>query len=218
MRLKMTRPDPRLQFQSQAPLHSQLLVKNAAGADVKPLPGRPALAEPEPAVKPAFDPGMYINAYTRLGMLNIMNVADLGCGAGNFVDIMIQRNQKPEMYLGLDANHAQIKLAKALYPGWPFIYGDIASERGRAEYEHYGAFLMLNLLDAIEDDLGFLEALPREKPLVFSLASRPGEGLVRHLPEGRDVYERYSGLLTIKSLGLYKGPAGVWHMCTAVKW
>ena len=34
------------------------------------------------------DSGFYLNAYNRLGMLGIKNVADIGCGVGPFVDIM----------------------------------------------------------------------------------------------------------------------------------
>ncbi len=172
-----------------------------------------------PVPPPPFDPDMYINAYGRLGMLAIENVVDLGCGAGNFVSVMRARNQRPEMYLGVDNNHGQISIAKAAYPGWKFIYGDFTQERIRAEYERYGAFLMLNLVDTMEDDISFLMSMPLDKPLVFSVPKIEMEGSRLCLPEGRDIYDRYSSFLSIRTIGRYRNAAGqAWSMVIASRW
>ncbi|MDL2226864.1 class I SAM-dependent methyltransferase [Deltaproteobacteria bacterium OttesenSCG-928-M10] len=186
----------------------------------------PALAKPKAEEAPAaavapppFDPDMYVNAYGRLGLLAIENVADLGCGAGNFVSVMAARNQRPEMYVGIDSSHAQISMAKAAYPGWKFIYGDFNDERIRAEYERYGAFLMLNLIDEMEDDIGFFLSLPEGKPLVFSMPRFEKEGSLHWMPEGRDIHERYSSILQIKSIGRFRNKNGeAWSLVLANRW
>jgi Trans-aconitate methyltransferase len=185
----------------------------------------PALVKPKeeaakaPVPPPSFDPGLYKDAYGRLGMMSIDNVVDLGCGAGNFVSVMASRKQRPEMYLGIDNNHSQVSIAKAAYPGWKFIYGDFTQERIRAEYERFGAFLMLNLIDTLEDDVEFLMSLPLDKPLLFSVPrfEHPESRLC--LPEGRDVHDRYSSILHIKTIGRYRNQQGeAWSMILAARW
>lgn len=172
-----------------------------------------------PVPPPPFDAEMYANAYGRLGMMSIENVVDLGCGAGNFVSIMASRNQRPEMYLGVDNNHQQISIAKAAYPGWKFLYGDFNNERVRMEYERYGAYLMLNLIDTLEDDISFLQSMPEGKPLLFSIPKFEKEGATVWLPEGRDIHDRYSSFLQIRSIGRYRNNQGeAWSMVIATKW
>ncbi|MDR2726286.1 MAG: class I SAM-dependent methyltransferase [Candidatus Adiutrix sp.] len=161
-----------------------------------------APAEPPPP----FDPGLYLNAYGRLGLLGIDNVADLGCGAGNFVSIMTSKRMRPEMYVGVDNNHQRVSTAKAAYPGWKFIYGDMRDSRIRADYERYGAFLMLNLIDTLEDDLDFLAGLPPEKPLLFSIVGQESPEAHFFLPDSNTVRDRYSSIIQIKSVGRYIDP------------
>jgi len=172
-----------------------------------------------PVPPPSFDPGLYSDAFSRLGMMSIENVVDLGCGAGNFVSVMTTRNQKPEMYLGIDSSHGQISIAKAAYPGWKFIYGDFTQDRIRVEYERFGAFLMLNLIDTMADDVAFLQSVPEGKPLLFSLPKQEREGSLFYCPEGRDIHDRYSSFLNIHSIGRYRNKAGeAWSMVIASRW
>ncbi|MDR1043645.1 MAG: class I SAM-dependent methyltransferase [Candidatus Adiutrix sp.] len=179
----------------------------------------PAEENQAPVPPPPFDPAMYQNAFSRLGLLSIENVADLGCGAGNFVSVMIARHQRPEVYLGIDHHHSQISIAKAAYPGWKFIYGDFTQERIRAEYERYGAFLMLNLLETVDDDLAFLATMPEGKPLVFSVPRFEGEAGRLFLPDNSEVYERYSSILSIRSIGIFRNAAKeAWSMVVAARW
>ena len=186
----------------------------AAGRD------RARECEEAPAPPPPFDRGLYLDAYSRLGMLGIDNVADLGCGAGSFVAVMTAKGMKPEMYVGVDRNHQRVKQARAAYPGWKFIYGDMRDDRIRAEYERYGAFLMLNLIDTLEDDLDFLAGLPENKPLVFSLPKTALEGSRRLLTESNDIRDRYSPVLRIGNVGRYVSPATGqgWSMVMAARW
>ena len=169
---------------------------------------------------PPFDPGLYLNAYGRLGLLGINNVADLGCGAGNFVSIMTTKGMRPEMYVGVDNNHQRISTAKAAYPGWKFIYGDMRDSRIRTDYERYGAFLMLNLVDTLEDDLDFLASLPPEKPLLLSVAGTERPEARFFLTDSNAVRDRYSSILQIKSVGRYINfdTNDLWFIVLASRW
>jgi SAM-dependent methyltransferase len=176
-------------------------------------------ASAAPVPPPEFDPEMYVNAYGRLGMMSIENVVDLGCGAGNFVSVMIARKQRTEMYLGIDNNHQQISVAKAAYPGWKFLYGDFNNERVKMEYDRYGAYLMLNLVDFMPDDLAFLHGMPEGKPLLFSIPKFDKEGSTVWLADGREIHDRYSSFLNIHSIGRYRNPFGeTWSMIIASRW
>lgn len=183
--------------------------------------GRPkeeAAAAPVPP--PPFDSGLYLDAFGRLGLLSIDNVADLGCGAGNFVSVMVARNQRPEVYIGIDNNHHQISTAKAAYPGWKFVYGDFNSERVKAEYERYGAYLLLHMVDTVEDDMALLSSMPEGKPLVFSLPRFEKEGSHVFFTENREIQDRYSPILAIKSIGRYRHKASgeEYSMVVAKRW
>jgi hypothetical protein len=179
--------------------------------------GRAAVAVEPP---PPFDKGLYLNAYGRLGLLGINDVAELGCGAGNFVSVMTTKGMKPHMYVGVDLNHQRISTAKAAYPGWKFIYGDMRDSRIRAEYERYGAFLMLNLLDTMEDDLEFLASLPPEKHLVFSITDAEKPEVKFFATESNNVRERYSSILDIRYVGRYNNPntGEGWFVVQATRW
>ncbi|MDR2200417.1 MAG: class I SAM-dependent methyltransferase [Deltaproteobacteria bacterium] len=207
-------------------LNNPLNILNLQGAKPpKAEPPRPPAAPvPAPEVVPAveselpFDKGLYLDAYSRLGLLRIANVADLGCGAGNFAKIMAEKNQKPELYIGVDQSHAKIQGAKAACPGWRFVYGDFNSEKVKAEYERFEAYLLLNVLDAIEDDLGFLEGVGSGKHLVVSFPRGPREGSLRFFPDNFSLRERYSSLINIKSVGSYRGGGGLLGMVLAERW
>ena len=196
---------------------NQLLNQSMAGLNPALLRAK---QETAPAVPPPpFDPGMYADAYSRLGLLRIENVAELGCGAGNFISIMTKRGMRPEMYVGIDNSHRDISIAKAAYPGWKFIYGDFNDERIRAEYDRFGVYLMLNLLDTMEDDLAFLSLMPPEKPLLFSVPSSPQPDSCRFLASTNELRCYYSDVLRIQSIGRYKNKAGdTWSMVVGCRW
>ncbi|MDR1297820.1 MAG: methyltransferase domain-containing protein [Deltaproteobacteria bacterium] len=173
------------------------------------LPPRPAGDAPaEPVPPPPYDPTMYENAFGRLGLLQIANVADLGCGPGNFTGVMVKRRQKTEVYLGVDMSHNNIKTAKAAYPGWNFIYGDFLSPQVIQQYERYEAYLLLNMMDVMEDDQAFLDTVPSGKPVLFSMPRFPKEGSLRYFDDMSELRDRYSNHLSIQSVGRYANALG----------
>jgi trans-aconitate methyltransferase len=177
-----------------------------------------AAAQAEPVPPKAYDAGLYRDAFSRLGLMRLANVCDLGCGAGNFTGVMVSRNQKPEVYLGVDHSHAQISAARASYPGWNFIYGDFTQPKVREMYERYDAFLLLNVLDSIEDDLGLLSILPSGKPVLFSMPREPREESARFFASQGELKERYGNLLSFRSVGVYRAKDMAYSMAAAERW
>lgn len=173
---------------------------------------------PETTVDPDLDPeevrrntGLYQDAYVRLGTLGIRNVADLGCGVGRFVKIMIQRGMKPQMYWGLDNNRSKIQQARKEYPGWRFTFGDMFSARAKQEFMKYDAFLMIELLDHIEKDIELIKSIPVGKKLVLYMPQFEGPGNIRWFESSEEAKSRYSHFIDISSKGRYRSPEGyVW--------
>jgi SAM-dependent methyltransferase len=167
----------------------------------------PATLEGVPGPAP-FDKGLYRDAFSRLGLLHIANVADLGCGQGNFTSVMADKRQKTEVYIGVDQNLGQIQVARKAYPGWRFVYGDFQDPKVRQEYERFEAYLLLGVLDGMADDLGFLESIPSGKHLVMDFRREPAEGSLRHFPDSADFRDRYSSLISIRGIGTYRDGGG----------
>ncbi|MDR1607866.1 MAG: class I SAM-dependent methyltransferase [Deltaproteobacteria bacterium] len=177
-----------------------------------------ALREEAAVPAPIYDPGLYNDAYSRLGLMRLANICDLGCGSGPFTGVMIKRNQKPEVYLGVDNSHAQISSAKAAYPGWSFIYGDFMEPKVWEQCERYDAFLLLNIMDVIEGDLELLELLPSGKQCLFSLPKNEKPGSRRYFPDFLTLKERYGGYVNIRSIGSFRGQEALYHMVVGERW
>ncbi|MDR1656404.1 MAG: class I SAM-dependent methyltransferase [Deltaproteobacteria bacterium] len=192
-----------------------LTVRSQGGLTPGPVPGQ---AKAEPVPLPPYDLTMYENAYGRLGLMNIANVADLGCGCGNFTGVMVLRRQRPEVYLGVDKSHGAIQTAKAAYPGWNFIYGDFTSPQVIQHYERFEAYLLLNVLDVIDDDLGLVGIIPSGKPILFSMPRFPKEGSVRYYDDVNDLRDRYSNFLSFKTVGRFNISTDIYFMVVAVRW
>ena len=180
--------------------------------------GQASIALEPPAPPPPFSPVLYENAFSRLGMLNIANVADLGCGPGNFTSVMAKRNQRREVYVGVDISHAQIQTAKAAYPEWSFIYGDFRSPQVIERYERFEAYLLLNVMDILDDELAFLDLVPSGKPVLFSMPRFPKEGSLRYYEDVQSIRDRYSSHLAVKSVGRLALGADAYYMVVGVRW
>lgn len=166
-----------------------------------------------------LDDVLYRDAYLRLGMLNIQRVADLGCGTGPFVKVLTERNQRKEVYWGVDVDMKKIEIARKRFPGWTFAFGDFHTQTTRNEIAKYDAYLMIKILDYIQDDQGLIASFPSGAPMVFSLAGFEAAGCVRHFQNKNAILERYSGLVEIKLSGLSRRQDGkVWHMVTGNRW
>jgi SAM-dependent methyltransferase len=206
-------PNANLIFSS----HSALLGIRPGAAPK--IPGQ-ANREPkkETLPSPPYDPGLYRDAYSRLGLMRLANICDLGCGSGNFTAVMVKNNQRPEVYLGVDISHAQISAAREAYPGWNFIYGDFFQPQVFERYERYDAFLLLNVLDSLEDDLDLLASLPSGKPVLLSAPKFPRPESYRHFPDQPTLKERYGNLLNFRSIGVYRNKDMVYHMAVGERW
>ena len=157
--------------------------------------------------------GLYNDAFVRLGTLGIRNVADLGCGTGPFVRIMTQRGQKPNVYWGVDNDMEKIEIARKRYPEWNFNYGDLFSERIRNEFVKHEGFLLIKVLEYLENDQELIASLPQGGQVVMAAPQKEAPDRLRWYASSEDVKSRYSHFLEIKFKGRYIGHGNeVWWM------
>lgn len=168
---------------------------------------------------PDIDYGMYRDAYVRLGMVNIANVADLGCGEGHFAKVLVERKQRPGVYWGVDLDLGRIQTARERYPGWRFAYGDFFSDKVQMEFVKFEGFLVLNVLEYLEKDEELLRSIPSGRPVIFSVPAFEAEGAIRRFSSDVEVRERYSAVVRIQHLGQYRTEdGGVYFMGTSYRW
>ncbi|MDR2442809.1 MAG: class I SAM-dependent methyltransferase [Deltaproteobacteria bacterium] len=198
---------------------ANILAIRGQGVNVSSQPPPKEAPPPAPVVAPPpYDKALYENAFGRLGLMNINNVADLGCGVGNFTGVMASRHQRPEVYIGVDMSHAAIQTARAAYPGWNFIYGDFTAPNVSQQYERFEAFLFLNVFDVIENEISVIEGVPSQKPILFSMPRLPIEGSLRYYEDINALRARYSNYLSIKSVGRLNISSGQYYMVVAERW
>jgi SAM-dependent methyltransferase len=178
-----------------------------------------AIPKPAASPPPDIDYGLYQDAYVRLGMVNINNVADLGCGEGHFAKVMVDRKQRPAVYWGVDLDLDIIQTARGRYPGWRFAYGDFFSDKIQMEFVKFDGFLVLNVLEYLEKDEELLRTIPSGRPVIFSVPAFEPEGALRWFKNDVEVRERYSSIVQIQHLGQYRSSDGeVYYMATCYRW
>ncbi|MEW6263495.1 MAG: class I SAM-dependent methyltransferase [Thermodesulfobacteriota bacterium] len=166
-----------------------------------------------------LDRNLFLDAFVRLGMMRINCVADIGCGTGPFVEVMVERRQRPEVYWGVDQDMDKIETARGLYPDWSFAYGDFFTGRVKNELVKFDAYLLVRVLEHVEDDLGLLAGLESGRPVVLAVAGFEAPGQVRWFQDQHSVRERYFSLLDVKTVGQYRRPTGeIWYTASGVRW
>jgi len=72
----------------------------------------------------------------KLGDFTNKSVLDVGCGYGDFLDYLINHNQKPSFYYGTDIEEEAIAKAKALHPSATWEVSDLSNSRPRMRFDY----------------------------------------------------------------------------------
>lgn len=124
-------------------------------------------------------------------------IADLGCGTGRLAKLL--HSQGHERYWGIDFSQERIDEARRYVPEFSFDVGDVFDPAVQRHFTEFGAFIALELLEHIDDDLPLLEALPPRATVLFSVPNYDSAGHVRMFPSANDAARRYGRLLDIDS-------------------
>lgn len=127
-------------------------------------------------------------------------IADLGCGTGRLAKLLQARGH--ERYWGVDFSPARIEECRQYVPGFAFDTGDLFAPDVQARFPDFGAFVALEVLEHVEDDLPLLDALPGGATVVFSVPNYDSDGHVRTFAAPDDAVARYGALLHVDAVGV----------------
>jgi trans-aconitate methyltransferase len=150
------------------------------------LPGSRAL---EPVEKSSALP-VYQAA---LAMLPALSVVELGCGTGRFAKLLRLTSSRP--YIGLDFAPAVIAEAQRYCPDELFVVKDLREWNHGPNLPDEVCYVLLEVLEHLNDDRDLLARLAPGQPIVFSVPNFWSESHVRRFLQPRDVFDRYGDLI-----------------------
>ena len=151
------------------------------------LPGSRAMAPlEESSALPVYE--------TALGLLPPqLAVIELGCGTGRFAELLRRSGQRA--YYGVDFAPEVIAEAKRYCPSELFAVADIREWEHGSDLPDECCYVLLEVLEHLDDDRDVLMRIPPGMPVVFSVPNFWSESHVRRFFQPRDVFERYGDLL-----------------------
>ena len=124
-------------------------------------------------------------------------ILELGCGTGQFADILIKENYNYS--LGLDFSQVAVDMCKKRSGVDKFRCVDLYVYRFIDEYE---TIICIETLEHIKDDLKIIEKIKPNTKVIFSLPRFDNFAHVRYFIDENSIRQRYENLLNIKSIVL----------------
>ncbi|MCF7982509.1 MAG: methyltransferase domain-containing protein, partial [Pseudomonadales bacterium] len=129
-----------------------------------------------------------------LKVRGVRRVLDIGCGPGQFAQYLLA--QIPDLaYLGVDYSQTAIREAQRKCPSAQFFERDIMQEQALAEFQA-DAYVVLEVLEHIEQDCGLLARVPAGQWVVMSVPNFDSFGHVRFFENEDEVKGRYEKLFS----------------------
>lgn len=125
---------------------------------------------------------------------NVLPVIDLGCGTGRFAELL--RRHGHMSYSGYDFAPAVVQEAGLYCPAFSFEVADIRGWQHGKDLPEECCYVLLEVLEHLDDDRDALMRIPPGLPVVFSVPNFWSESHVRRFLQPSHVFERYGDLLT----------------------
>lgn len=142
-----------------------------------------------------YTDSMYFKPWSLVAKIlekeKIKNVLDVGCGPGQFGQLIFENFDFD--YYGIDISEVAVEKAKKINPGYEsrFSVSKIGSDN---EFLlGYDAYVSLEVLEHIFDDIAFVKSLPSGSLFVFSVPNFDSKNHVRFFRSPSEVVMRYSG-------------------------
>ncbi|MFC1596895.1 class I SAM-dependent methyltransferase [Planctomycetota bacterium] len=127
----------------------------------------------------------------RLLGAGVSSVLDVGCGPGQFADLL--RDRGMERYCGVDLSRTALRLARSVCPEWEFTFAD-ALETELFDTLDYEAVVCMEVLEHLDSDIELLKRVPPNVRFYGSVPSFPDTAHVRYFSHCDAVFERYGSL------------------------
>lgn len=151
------------------------------------LPGSRAMAPlEESSALPVYE--------VAVRLLPRLPIVDLGCGTGRFARLA-QDHLPVFSYRGFDFAPSVIEEARNYCEFGVFEVADIREWEHGPDLPEECCYVLLEVLEHLEDDRDALMRIPPGLPVVFSVPNFWSESHVRRFLQPRHVFERYGDLL-----------------------
>lgn len=117
-------------------------------------------------------------------------IVELGCGTGGFASLAIAAGHP---YTGIDFSPEAVKIARRNARGGHFVIDDLRS----CALPDGDAYVSLEVLEHLDDDLGLILRLPQASTVVLSVPSFDSESHLRWFSARGDARERFEWVLDI---------------------
>lgn len=129
-------------------------------------------------------------------LLPDLPVIEVGCGTGRFAELL---RREGRAYSGFDFAPAVVAEAERYCPSELFAVADIREWEHGADLPEECCYVLLEVLEHLDDDRDALTRIPPGLPVVFSVPNFWSESHVRRFFQPRDVFERYGDLLDFEA-------------------
>lgn len=124
---------------------------------------------------------------------NPRSIIDIGCGPGQCARYLLE--ECPGIfYHGYDYSATAIRAARETSPNGEFFEADVMGASELPAGDEKSVFLLLEVLEHIQEDLQLLGKIPPSRRVVFSVPNFDSFGHVRFFADDMDVHNRYAGL------------------------
>jgi 2-polyprenyl-3-methyl-5-hydroxy-6-metoxy-1,4-benzoquinol methylase len=128
----------------------------------------------------------------RMVRLGLGDVLDLGCGPGQFAQLLYDKGI--ESYCGLDFSEQSIAMARQRCATYRFEQADISAP-GTIESHRYACVVSLEFLEHIEDDITVIQRIAPNTHVFATVPNYTSAGHVRYFTSELEVADRYETLL-----------------------
>lgn len=136
-------------------------------------------------------------------------IADFGCGVGMFASLAYDRNYNYSY--GIDFSKVAINKAKSNVPNWEnkFLIGNLYDDN-IFKLKSYTCAVLFEVLEHIQEDIKVLQNIPKNTRVIFSLPSFDYKSHVRFFQNKKQIKQRYSQHMRVKSIKEVHTPQILW--------
>jgi len=124
-------------------------------------------------------------------------IYELGCGVGNLAKML--KNIGFKNYIGIDFSKEMIRRAEEKSHGYKFIVGNLIDEEIKDIYRKGKYFILMEVLEHINNDKEILSEIPSKSFVVVTLPSYSAKGHVRYFKKITEIRKRYKSLLDFEN-------------------
>jgi trans-aconitate methyltransferase len=139
--------------------------------------------------KPVYDTVAKLIPYNYTGP-----ICDIGCGTGRLAKAL--KKSQLDGYIGLDFSKERIKEARRYLPETEFHVMDAYSKDAVALYQRHHFFVLTEILEHLNDDLGLLALLPSGSQIIGSVPNFDNPAHVRSFENPESVFDRFKSLVS----------------------